>query len=203
MANQDAAFGLQPVSTIIGVGLENLETALYLPASYATAVGVGTPVKLSGTSNTADVKGFGNGKYVAGQLPEVTLSAADENIDYIITGFAQDLGNEDFSENQGLASTERVVLGVPAPYVVCQIQASGSIAATDIGSVANITAESVASTGRSSVELDVGTIATGSSAQLTILGVAPDLANQDISSDNVNLMVRINESNLAIGSNGV
>ncbi len=192
MANVDAPFGLRPIATINGGNYKDSIIQVVALDSYAVDLFVGSPVKVVGSSDAS------------GKFQAVELAAAGENIDYIITGFLPDFENESLNTLYGPASTERQILAVPAPYTIFEIQASDTIAVTDVNSVADITAETGSTiSGGSTVELDAATIATGSSAQLMILGVTQARENDDISSANANLRVRINESNLAFGSNGV
>lgn len=201
MANKDAAFGLSPISTLSGADYRNLITQVYLPASYATAAFKGQAVRLNGDSNAAAVTGFGTQEFKAGQLPEVVISAATENIDYVIVGFEPDMANEDFSTHQGLASTERVALAVPVSNVIFEIQCSGTLAVTDVGGAADIVGTAGNTTsGISTTEMNTTVGATG---QLQIMGVSFDPNNSDISSANCNFKVRVRESNLYAAVNAL
>lgn len=204
MANQDAAFGLRPLTRNDGGSLDNLVVPGYIPAADATAFFIGSPVKLTGTSNTAAVTGFVGGDYEIGQLPTVDESGATGFIDYVIVGFAPTC-DDGMGTADGAASTERVPLLMPTNNVVFEIQSdnTGASAAADVGSCADTIAESGnATTGISTVELGDASLTTNT-AQLKIIGVSYDLNNSDISSANVNWRVVVNESIWLQGSAGI
>lgn len=200
MANQDAAFGLRPVRKIDGSALDDTQVLVWAPSSYATALFVGSPVKMALDSNASAVTGFLGGDQKAGQMQEVTLSGAGEVIDFVITGFVVDASTENLATYRGTASTNRIMTAIPVANVVFEIQADGTNAVTDVGEFADITAESGSTTtGFSTVELDSSNAGTGD--QLRIIGVSYDPKNSDISSANPNLYVTVNESHwYAVGT---
>lgn len=196
MANQDAPFGLTPLRTINGGDWKAAEFTVIAPADYAIDLFVGSPVKLSGDFTLEPTSNQ--------NFSEVTLSAANEAIDYVCTGFTPDFLNESFSSIFGAASTLRAIQVVPAQGTVFEIQASGVVPATASGSNANITAEVGSTlTGNSTVELDVATIALTGTHSLLITGVSKDFNNHDIATANSNLEVIINKTILTPGSTGV
>jgi hypothetical protein len=194
MANQDAAFGLRPFSKIDGSSLGNLVQEVYLPSSYATAVFVGTAVKRAADSNAAAVTGFIGGDRSAGTIPEVTLSAAGESIDYVITGFVP-TADDGMGTADGAASTERIAIAIPVKDVIFEIQSSGSsFTVTDMHNAADLASTGGnATSGISTSELDT---TYGTTGQLTVVGISKDPNNEDIASANVNLLVTVRESNL-------
>ena len=194
MANQDAAFGLRALTKIDGSSLDNLITPVYLPSTYPTAVYKGTAVKRAADSNAAAVTGFVGGDYKAGQIPEVTLSAAGEAIDYVIVGFAP-TADDGMGTADGAASTERVALAIPVKDVIFEIQSVGTtFTVTDMNNAADLASTGGnATSGVSSSELDT---TYGTTGQLVVVGVSYDPQNNDIASADVNLRVTVRESNL-------
>lgn len=193
MPNSDAPFGLRPVSTLTGGDYKGKLTQVSLASTYATSVFVGDPVKLAGSSDAS------------GRFPSVEQCAAGNNIDYVIVGFEPDYSTESLNTLYGPASTARTAWAVSVTDMIFEIQedsVGGALAATDVGSVADIiVAAGSTVTGVSGVELDSNTAATGSSAQLTILGLA--LGTDNEIGTNAVWRVRVNESNLTAGSDGV
>lgn len=193
MANSDAPFGLRPVSTLTGGDYKGKVTTVSLAATYATNVFVGDAVKIAGSADAS------------GLYPSVEQCAAGENIDYVIVSFDADFDNEDLNTLYGKASTARTAKAIPVNDIIFAIQEDsdgGALAATDVGSVADIIVGSGSTiTGISGVELDSSTAATGASAQLTILGLSPDVDNEI--GTNAVWYVRVNESNLTPGSDGI
>lgn len=194
MSNQDAPFGLRPSSKIDGSNLnEALQTAV-IAAADVNAFFINQPVKLAGSS--------------AGRYPTITATGSgDEAIDYVIIGFTPDFANEDFRNifrTAGAKTVDRQVQVMPARNVVFEIQADATVAATEIGLNAQITAE-VGNTvsGESTVELEFASIPGGTAAPLKIIGISEDVNNQDITAANVNLYVIVNNSNFADGRAGV
>lgn len=196
MANQNAPFGLNPISSINGSDLENLEVKVYAPSSYASALYVGQPVKIAaGGANATAVDGFLGSPFKIGQLPIVEASAAGEPIDYILTSFVYDASTEDSDTFRGTASTERLFTAIPAAGVICEIQSSeaGAFAVANVNACADIVGVAGSGTsGFSSAQLDT---TYGTTGQLKIMGVSFDENNSDVSTANVNLRVVVNESN--------
>ena len=193
MANPDAAFGLRPVGSLDGAGWEGKQVQVHIPSSDGTATFIGDPVTLQGSADDTGV------------YPTVAQTSAGSNIDYVITGFEPDYASEDLQTLYRKASTAKNAWAVPVTDLVFEIQEDsdgGALAKTDVGSVADIIVGSGdTSTGVSGVELDSDTAATGSSAQLTILGLGTQTDNEI--GDKAVWRVRVNESNLTVGSNGV
>lgn len=198
MSNQDAAFGFKPLRTINGGDWKAAEITVAAPDTYAIDLFVGAPVKLSGDfilqTTTSSQQQFSG----------VTLSAANEAIDYIITGFTPQFITESFNILFGAASTLRFMQAVPVQGTIFEIQANGVVAATASASNANITAEVGSTlTGNSTVELDTATIASTATHSLLITGVSKDRNNNDLSSANSNIEVIINKTLLTPGAAGV
>lgn len=175
MANTSRPFGLRPVRYRNGSPWTGKGTPYYVPASYATALFIGDPVIITGTSNTSEVTRIG-GKFRPGALPEVNVATAgaDNAITGVIVGFMSAHRDSDI---YGPASTERIALVCDDVNVVFQVQDDGSgsgLAATDVGNNANLVAGSGGSsvTGQSSWQLDATTPATTANFQVKIIGVS-------------------------------
>lgn len=201
MANTDSRFGLKPVGTG-GAGAYNGRITPYYITSGDSALYVGDPVVKTGTSNTA-VAGEGK-EFGIGTLPTVTkaTAGATNKVTGAIVGFQVDPDNLDKSYNP--ASTARVVLVADDPHAVFEIQASSdaAVAATDIGTNADLiyTHGGSTVTGLSGAELDTSDMAADATYQLTILGLAKREDNEI--GTHSKLLVRINthtEDNNIVG----
>lgn len=203
MANKDARFGLKPIGHIHGAGYNAKIMKCYLQSDYATAIYVGDPVVITGTSNTAVVTS-GLETHGIGTLPSVNkASAGDGNkISGVVVGFEEIVRSATAPYNP--ASTERVVLVNVDPGTIYQIQADGSVAATDIMSNANLIYTHAGSTGSglSGAELDTSSMTTTNTYQLKILGNADIPGRNELGSANPVLIVKINNhsfSNIVVG----
>ena len=194
MANQDAAFGFRAVSKLDGSPLGNLTIPVYLPADYATAVYVGSPVvRMAAGSNDVAVDRIGfNAK--KGQVTEVNHAGATGNIDYVITSFMP-VADGAMGTAIGAASTVRLAWAIPVKDVIFEIQSSGAtFDPLNVNAGADFVGTSgSATTGISSAELNTSFGVDGNCA---VIGVSYDPSNSDVDSANVNLYVTIRESNL-------
>lgn len=156
MANIDAPFGLRPVRHRNGAPYNGAANPYYLQSDYATAMFIGDPVIKTGTSNTAEVKVPGAGKFGIGTLPSINKATAGDGnrMTGVIVGFSADPDNLGRKHNP--ASTARVAWVVDDPDVVFEIQADGAIPAASIGlnAVFIYTSSGSTYTGLSGVELD-------------------------------------------------
>lgn len=199
MANVTTGFGLNLYAT--KNGKQPRIRPYHIPSSYGTALYVGSPVVKSGTSNTSGVLGF-----KAGELPGITHAAASGAITGFITSFLPN--NWDSSLLYNAASTERVAMVCDDPEVLAEIRVNGSLAATDIGLNANISAASGGNTtnGVSTVELDLSSKDTTNTLQLKILRLSPSYAVQDtndIGSDGARVIISINNHTESNSSTGI
>ena len=199
MANSDARIGLKPVGTDGTGGYNGRKTAYFVPSTYGTALYVGDPVVATGTSNTA-AAGEGN-QFAAGTLQEINkcTAGAGNRILGAVVGFEVDPDNLDKSYNP--ASTERVVYVADDPKQLFEVQADSgaAVAATDIGTNADVifTHAGDTATGLSGVELDTADMSVAATGQLTIEGLVkrPDNAL----GTNAKLLVKINYHQKAVG----
>jgi hypothetical protein len=191
MANKDAAFGLRAIGKV-GQNRDAQGLSEYSIAASATAIYQNDPVKMT-SGGTIGVAAAGDA--LLGSLNGVFYTDASSS--------KPTWANHLAASN---AATDIVGFVADDPYQRFEIQSNntGASAATDVFNVADIEYTAGATPNFvSKVELDDATLAAGSSAQLTILGVSRDPDNSDLTSANVNWIVRINEHNLALGSNGI
>jgi hypothetical protein len=174
MANMDYRFGLKPVRSFIGGANDIKVHPYYVPDTYATALYIGDPVVVTGTSNTTLV----NNKYKPGTLPEINKATAGATnvISGVIVGFVKPtMSSSDLSKVYNRASTECIVMVCDDPYAVFEVQAdsANAVAATDIRANANVVYTHSGDTvyGLSGVELDTASMAADVTYQLTILGL--------------------------------
>lgn len=185
MANKDAAFGLKPIGKI-GQNADNQGLTEYLIAdNYASSIYQGDPVKA-----------------VAGGTVEVA-AAANTNLVGVFWGtfITKDPTTgkptyRNYYTQTNVANGEEIRAFVyDDPYERFEVQSNNASAsaATDVFELADIeyTAGSTIN-GVSKVELDDASFVT-TSAQLQVVGVSKDIENNDLTSANVNFVVRINE----------
>jgi hypothetical protein len=188
MANPDAAFGLRPVKMIDGSPYNGQSITCHVPATDATLLGIGDPVKFAGSSGSVD--GVNN-------FPTVTRAAAGDAIMGVMVG--NHVTKHDDTIHRA-ASEARDIRVCPARGVVfhCQEDSVGSnLAATDVGNTCDLVIANADTTlGVSRVELDSSNIGTGGGIQVLRL---PDVVrNGDKNAVGTNAVweVRINESQL-------
>lgn len=190
MANTDAPQGLLPVRYLSGGMFTGAANTYFVPASDATAIYKGGLVKLAGSADAngiASVTGnVATGDAVVGVVTSVVPVTADSTI---------------YRE----ASTDRYVTVADDPDLMFEVQADGSLAATDVGSVADLTGFTGGNTftGLSSMEIASATAtAAGDGTQdVLIVGLAQREDN-DIASANANWLVRLNNHAFIDGNTG-
>lgn len=178
MAYADAPFGFIPRRYLSGAPYNGAANAYWVDSSDSTALFIGDPVQVDGTSNTAQVKALAGGDYPIGTLEGVTraTAGATNKVVGVVVGVMSVTGD---SVPYRAASTERVVLVADDPNLVFEAQADGAIAAASVGLNSNIVLDTAgsATTGLSGAEVDA-TTATGATNQLTILGFTRDPKNE-------------------------
>lgn len=206
MANADTPFGLRPVDINGAVCYNARVNPYYIPSGYETALFIGDPVIITGTSNTSEVEAPGAGNFPAGTLPEINKATAGDGnaITGVIVAFATDPTALEAQYNP--ASTERIAWVADDPNQVFEIQADGTVAATDIGlnAVLIYTHSGSTITGLSGAELDTtgDTPAADASNQLTILR-AVNRSDNEVGSANTKVLVRINNHTNVHGVIGI
>lgn len=205
MANIDAAFGLRPIKRRNGASYHVAATPYYVPAAYATALFIGDPVVKTGTSNTTAVTAPDAGSFAPGMLPAINKATAGDGnpITGVIIGFSP-MPN-DLSKIYNPASTERIAYVADDPDLIFEVQADGSVAATDVGANANLIFTNSGSTytGQSGVELNTAAMTADASNQLTILKVADEQGRNELGTAWTVLEVRINNHTEVPGAIGI
>lgn len=167
MANVDRANGFKPVQKLDGSPWNGKLREYAVASDYATNIFVGSPVKLAGSASADGTK------------PTVALCGVTDVPVGIVVGIKPTVDN--MNPKYAAASTGWTVLVCDDPYVIMEIQADESLAATDIGMNSKFTAESGnTSTGFSTCELDsdAAAIATTNTLPLKILGFVPAIDNE-------------------------
>lgn len=183
MANADTPFGLRPVAMADGSPYSASIRAYSTAAGDGTAIFLGDPVILSGTSQTidgviyADVDQAATGDVIAGVVVGVKPVTRD-------------------SLTYRAASTQRIVYVETGPNVIFEIQeVSGgtALAAADIGLNANfVVGSGSTTTGMSGVELNNSGEATTNTLDLKIVGFV-NRADNEIG-EHAKWLVQINRS---------
>lgn len=183
MPNLNSPFGLRPSRHKNGAPYNGAVNPYYIPSSYGTALYVGDPVIITGTSNTAEVTAAGYGKFGPGTLPEINkaTAAGGAYISGVIVGFAPlptDLGKQ-----YNAASTERVALVCDDPDVLFEVQediGGTALAAVSVGLNVDMIFTNAGSTvtGMSGVEIDRSTAATTNTLQFKIMRLVNRVDNE-------------------------
>lgn len=186
MANANTPFGLKPVRHLSGAPYNGAADVFSSAAGDATAIFVGDPVKLSGTSSTI------NGVVYA----DIDQAATGDVMVGVVIGVLPDVATDTIYR---AASTARRLLVATDPHLLYEIQeASGgtALAAADIGLNANFVVGSGSTvTGKSGVEMNNATEATTNTLDLQIVGLRAREDNEV--GANAKWLVRINRHQFA------
>lgn len=181
MANPDRPNGLSPVRYLSGAPYNGAVNYYATATGDGTAIFLGDPVKLSGTSQT-----------INGQVyPDVDQAATGDVIVGVVVGVVPVTAD---SLIYRAASTQRILMVADDPNLVFEIQeVSGGTALTanDIGLNADfVVGSGSTTTGMSGVELDNTTEATTNTLDLKITGFVNRADN--VIGENAKWLVRIN-----------
>jgi hypothetical protein len=188
MANQNAPFGLKPIGKV-GQNADNQGLSEYSIAASATAIYQNDPVKMASTGTIAVA---GAGGAILGSLNGV---------------FYTDTTNKPRWANHlatGNAATDIVGFVSDDPYERFEIQCNSTAAQADVflnGDITYLAGDSANYV--SKVMLNKATVTADADVTLRILGISKDIANSDQTAANVNLVVSINEHDLAKGTAGI
>lgn len=181
MANVDTPFGLRPVRDVSGMVYNGAVNMYSTAAGNATAIFIGDPVTLAGTSQTI------NGRVYADVAQSVTTGIMVGVVVGVLP-ITQD------STVYRAASTQRILMVADDPDLLCEIQeVSGGtpLTANDIGLNANfVVAAGSTVTGYSGVELNNGTEAVTATLDLKIVGFMNREGNEI--GEHAKWLVRIN-----------
>lgn len=186
MANADTAFGLKPVRYITGAPYNGAADVYATASGDATAIFLGDPVKLSGTSQTI------NGQVYA----DVDQAATGDIIIGVVVGVLPDTAQ---SLTYRAASTVRRLLVATDPsllYEIQEVSVGTPLTADDIGLNANFVVGSGSTfTSLSGVELNNVGEATTNTLDLQILGLQPRADNAV--GEHAKWLVRVNRHQFA------
>lgn len=178
MAYADASFGFVPVRHRNGAPYNGAARPYWVDSSDTTALYIGDPVVMDGTSNTAEIKVAGVGVCPPGTLPGCTraTAGATNRVTGVVVGVAATTHE---SVPYRAASTERVVWVADDPDLVFVVQADAAVATASVGLNTNILFTHAGSTvtGRSGAEIDA-TAAADATYQCTILSAVNDPENE-------------------------
>lgn len=206
MANSDIRFGLRPVRHKNGAPYSGGGTP-YLISATGAALYHGDPVVITGTANTTTVDVPGFGSFPPGTLPVVDKATAGDGnaVTGAIVSFAANPSNLESIYNPA-STSGRVVFVEDNPDTLFEIQADGTIAATQIGLNANLifTHGGSTITGLSGVELDTTSDVpdTDASNQLTIRQIK-NVVDNELATANPVCMVTINNHTAGYGAVGI
>lgn len=186
MANADRAVGLLPVRHTTGAPYNGAARVFSTAAGDATAIFVGDPVKLSGTSSTI------NGVVYA----DVDQGATGDVFVGVVVGVLPDTAD---SLTYRAASTTRRLLVACDPdleYELQEVSGGTALTAADIGLNANIVVGTGSTTtGLSGVELNNVGEATTNTLDVQILGLVSRADNEV--GEHAKWLVRINRHQFA------
>lgn len=186
MANADTPFGLRPVRSISGAPYNGAANVYCTASGNATAIYIGDPVKLAGTSQVV------NGQTLA----DVAQCATGDVVLGVVVGVLPDTAN---SLTYRAASTVRRLLiatDTDLLYEIQEVSGGTPLAAADIGLNANfVVAAGSTTTGYSGVELNNSGEAGTNTLDLQIVG----LVNRDDNAvgENAKWLVRVNRHQFA------
>ena len=192
MANMNTPFGLRAAKRLDGACTAFQVTKFYVPATDATAIGLGDPVKLAGS---ADANGIAT-------VTRLATPGTD-----IVAGIM--IGVEplqaDLSLNYRKASTAMYIYCITDPDTVFEVQedsVGGALAAADIGLNANLVLGTVDTvTGNGKTMLDTSTKNTTNTLDVQILGLKQEVGNEF--GNYAKVLVKINKSQFVNGATGV
>ena len=193
MANKDAAFGMKPVRMIGGAPYTGGQSRYRIAANYGTSIFQGDMVAQV-TGGTVEVHADGGTVPVVGVFNGVQYTDPTS-------------GDQVFS-NYYPASTNAsdiIAFIIDDPDVVYEVQADDTFPVTDLFGNFDIvyTSAGSTSTGISGAELDVTTGATATTLPIKAIDISQDPNNDDVASDNTNVLVVIQNSIFGVKGAGL
>ena len=157
--NTNIANGLKPIGYLSGAPYDGKVNAYLVAATNATAIGIGDPVTLEGTSAAAGAPV--NGVEIEG-MPTVIRSTAVSTPVGVVVGFLPNFS--DLGQKHRAGSTARIVLVADSPDLLMEVQEDSlvsGIAIAEVGETADIVLGTVnTTTGNGESMLDSSTHAT-------------------------------------------
>lgn len=205
MANQGSTgFGFRPVMNHNGGTYNGVAHPYFVPASDATALYIGDAVvrPSTGGSNTTRILTTGSVggavDFAPGTLPIVTraTNGATNPITGIVIRVGYDAGDNQRPEYRK-ASTAAVVWVVDDADCLFEAKMSAALASTSVGGTVSMTGTGGSTvTGLSAVTLNSAAIQTsgGTTEQFRIIAVSRDPLNNDLTSNNAHVYVKLNLS---------
>ena len=175
--------GLVPIRHLNGSAWNGQYQQFYVPATDATAIYIGDPVKITGTSGAAGV--FVSGVSVEGvaTVARDTSGTTGQDTVGVVVGFAPNPAVNGPSSNvkHRAASTAAVAYVVTDPTVVYEVQEDAvttPIASTSVFLNAALnTAAGSTTTGLSGMMIDSDTVATTAALPIKVLGLSKRVDN--------------------------
>jgi len=178
MANKDAAFGLRPIGKV-GQNRDNQGLSEYDINTTTSTIYFQDPVKAVADGG---ITVAGAGDLLLGSL---------NGIFYTDVSTSKPTWSNHYAS--GNTATDAVAFVSDDPYERFEIQSAGTVSTADIFLVADIAYTAGDSANYVSKAEISGTMTSGASAQLRILGISKDPDNSDAASANTNVVVNINE----------
>lgn len=198
MANSYRPMGLLPVKNNNGTVMR--VNRYFIPASLS-AVTVGTPVDLGGTASNTDTI---DGAFTGFGIPSIVVATGGDGNKLLgsIIGFDVIPGNLQTASGFNPASTARIALVADDPEQEFDVVDDGlaALAATDVGSNANLTIGTATQAGGDTTSMNTS-VNTTATFQLKILGLAPEAGNTFAA--NAKWRVKINNHRLGNVTLGV
>jgi len=187
MANSDAPNGFRPTKSADGEPRNNVYSRYTIASGYGTSIFSGDPVKSTGTGASNGAVG-------------IQVAAAGDTVRGVFAGvnYIDAQGRPIFSKYwpASTVATQIEALVYDDPEMIFEVQASTSVAATDLSNKADFVNDGSGSTvyGTSTYELDSSSIGGGGKDGLLIMGLVstPDNAF----GTNAKLYVRFNQHEL-------
>ena len=183
MANVDKAFGLNPYKgTSAGSSVQIVNKYNISTSGYGTSIYQG------------DLTIFAGGYINTAAVSSANLVGVLSHVYYVATDGTPTFKNYYPASTTALGSGAIEAFVYDDPNQMFVVQADGASAVTCIGRNADTDGiGGSTTTGVATRELDSSTIATTQALQLKIVGVVQDDTNGDLTADNANLVVLINE----------
>ena len=178
MANKDAAFGLKAIGKV-GQNRDNQGLSEYGIAASSTAIYQNDPIMMAAT-----------GKIVVGTAAAVLLGSLNG-----VFFTDANTSKPTFANHLNASNTATDIVGFVSddPYERFEIQSDAALTAAEVGMNADIVYAAGATPNYvSKVELDHSDLKTAT-AQLRVIGISKDPANNEAGAADVNAVVIINE----------
>jgi|TARA_R110000868_G_scaffold20938_5_gene87783 hypothetical protein len=172
MANPNAPYGLKPLRERGGQPYSGAANTYYVPSTDATALFIGDPVILAGSS--------GNAQAGPESYPTVTraTAGATNRISGVVVGFQPTPALTPYGYRPASTAMNVLIADDPGLEFVIQVDSTG-IADTQVGLNANLTSGSGSTaTKQSGFILDGTTPDPDATYQLRILGLEPQINNE-------------------------